>query len=272
MPITDDKIIKRVLEYNPNRPYIGAMTASALHDAYAQARVSQTWDTPRSYVDVKIGTINGDVICRALWNEMSYNPVRFGSVSPFEFGGRNSIYRFCRTRPDETADNFEKLMEVRHHLIEFMTLNADVRGAWNDVIYAPGGTIPVGITEEGYSDRAYKMLAELRAGVKAIARQNVADFKRKRGPYRSEIIRVVNLRHPDGVRPIMPMTPPKKAPPRNPPQAMQMTYDPEDHLDKIQESLEITLANAAYVSPDVYEQAMRDYESLMNTRRNEYQK
>lgn len=269
MPITDDNIIKRVLEYNPSRPYIGAMTADALHNAYALVKVSRTWDTPQSYVNVKIGTINGDVICRALWNEMSYNPVRFGTFSPFEFGGRNSIYRFCKTNLNEAAGNFEILMEIRHHLIEFMSLNADARGAWQDVIYAPGGTIPVGITEDGYSDRAYKMLAHLRAGVKAVAKQNVADFKRKRGPYRDEIIRVVNLRHPDGVRPIIPL---KKAPLRTPPQEMQMTYDNEDYLDKIQESLEITLANAAYVSPAMYEQAMRDYEALMNDRRNEYQK
>jgi len=272
MPGLNDAQIKNILKYNTMRPYIGQMTAANLHGAYSDVKRSRDWDTPYPYVNVKIGTINGNVICDALWYEMSYNPVRFGAASPFVFGGRNNIYRFCRTHVDNNLPAFDVIAEIRHNLIGFMTLNANEAGGWNDVIYAPGGVIPVGINDDDYADDAYKMLAHLRGCIKAIARQNITDFSKKRGPYRNAIIDVATRRHPHGTRGIGPRPKVMAAPVVKSSTCMDMEYDKDDYLDKMQESLEITLANANYVSAHVYEQAKQDYDLLLTMRRGEYQK
>lgn len=268
MPKLNDMQIKNILKYDTMRPYIGEMTAANLHNAYSIVKRSCDWNKPHPYVNVKIGTINGNVICNALWYEMSYNPVRFGVVSPFVAGGRNNIYHFCKTHVDNTLPAFDVLAKIRHNLVCFMNLNTNASGGWNDVVYAPGGIAPVGINEDGYADDVYKMLANLRACIKEIARQNITDFDKKRGPYRNAIIDVVSRRHPDGLRGISQR--PNAC--HVPAQTMDMEYDKNDYLDKIQESLEITLDNAKYISSDMYEQAKFDYESLLIMRQNENQK
>lgn len=279
MSAFDDAHIKTILKYNPKRQYIGRMTAYDLHDAYHQLKRSYDWDNPLEYVNVNIGNIDGNAICDALWYEMSYNPVRFGANSPFVFGDRNNIFKFCKNYTPEMDDVNSLLYKIRYNLIDFMSLNADEHNSWRDKVYTQNGIIPIGLTPNGYADAAYKMLADLRASIKLIAQQNIADFSKKRGPYRVEIINTVQSRHPNGVRPLVkptkPVTPVVPQSPTPQPATPQPVFDEdeEERLDRYRECLEITLSNAGYVSEDMYSQAKRDYEILMKQLRNkDYQK
>lgn len=260
MAVVDDKQIKEILKYNPMRQYIGKMSASALHSAYGNIPKSQNWNNPQNYSYVTVGKINGDVICRALWNEMSYNPVRFGTVSPFEFDGRNNIYRFCNvhdmTNIPESA--WPVIQEVRYHLIEYLKLNSAPNGAWRDELDTNNGMVIIGISDAGYANDTYKKLSHLRAGIKVIARQNMDDVKKKRSPWRAGIIEVINKRHPDGRRPLVP----SKSTMASIIEISDTIID-DDRIDNAIESACITMDNAAYVSKDIYEQACKDYETFM---------
>ena len=92
MQSLDDKSVKIILKYNINRPYFGKFTASGLAGAYAKLKTTAQWDTPVKFSSVPVGHIDGNIICNALWYEMSYNPARFGTVSPFLHNGKNNIF------------------------------------------------------------------------------------------------------------------------------------------------------------------------------------
>lgn len=270
MPKLDEATIKNILKYNVSRPYFGTFTASNLSTAYANIRVSSDWDNPITSVPVRVGTINGDVICDALWNEMSYNPVRFGDMSPFLHNGKNNIYHFCSNfnSVPTTPENYPILATIRGCLIEYMTLNAAPNGAWNDELKTTADGFVTIEAPYGFANNVYKKLACLRDSLAVIARQNVADFSKKRGPYRSAIIAMVALRHPDAFRSMAPVAPI--------PTAHQMladaAQDEEIYDDKYFDMLDnaaITMDNRAYVSDDLFAQAKSDHAYLMQQLENQ---
>ena len=89
IPKSQDKL-RSFLKYSAQRAYFGELTGDALSRLYQRLDRCE-YGTP---VTIKIGKINGDVICRALWREMSFNPGYFGTVSPFVFNGVNNIFMF----------------------------------------------------------------------------------------------------------------------------------------------------------------------------------
>lgn len=267
MALWDDRHIQSIIKYNTSRAYIGEFTANDLRDAYVRLRTSYETEFPLGFTDVRIGLINGNVICDALWNEMSYNPVRFGSSSPFLVDGRNNIYRFCQIRGDiNSPDKTESVLAtMRFKLIHFLHWNSDRNGAWRDAMITNAGYVPVGMRADGHANSMYKRLANLRDSIKIIAYQNVADFKDIYGPYRAEIINMVKKRHPDGIRPLRA---PKVQPmaPVSPIASPAIEYDNEERVDKAMENLAITMDNQKYFSPDDYAQAVSDFEKLAKER------
>lgn len=275
----DDKQICAILEYNINRPYMGEFRPCDLTDAYGRIKASRDWDKPLSCVDIKVGKINGDIICGALWYEMSYNPVRFGTTSPFYFNDRNSIYRFCeKSYKKNPGDKLSQiLVDIRYHLIEYLNLNALPNGAWHDAINTRFGRVSIGLRSDGHSNSMYKRLAHLRETIKLIARQNVYDFKKKRGPYRAEIMRMVAERHPDGERiPILAPRVTQRQQLKNvssySSSEMNMEFDAQDRIDNMLDSAQITIDNQAYVSADTYAQALYDIENIKRDLVNDHQK
>ena len=93
----NDMRIRNILRYDTSKAYFGSFTANDLSNAVGRIKASRNWTNPIDAVNIYIGHIDGDVICNALWHEMSYNPVRFGTVSPFMFHGKNSLYHFCNS-------------------------------------------------------------------------------------------------------------------------------------------------------------------------------
>jgi len=255
MPQLTDVQIKEILRYNTGRRYVGDFSPRDLHDAFGLIQKNRGWDNPVDSVDMSIKRIDGDMICNALWYEMSYNPVRFGIVSPFRFNGRNNIYRFCNT---DVPDTESVIAKVRYKLIEYMNLNANASGQWNDVISAP---VSVEIVD-GHTNKTYKKLSALCQAVKLVAGQNVKDFKPKRSPYRAGIISAIMARHPDGVRPTKTKIPRTEETLKNEIVNPEFVQDEEYiyRLENTLDNLRITLDNPHSVSADQYQQALDDYE------------
>lgn len=253
--------LREVLKYDPNRAYFDKFIPGCLSTAYGTFKRSQKWDHPIKYTYVTVGNINGRVICRALWNEMSYNPVRFGNVSPFLYKDSENIYNFCRNDVYKNYPGGEIIKQVQYKLINFMTLNCDARGGWRDVIHTDNGRVKIDFSG-GMSDNKYKMLAKLRDAIKIIAKQNVEDLKDP--VYRSEIMKVVDARHPNGIRSNM--------------KSVQVTdFDDErdsivfdeDRLDDAEDNARITKENRKYYSFKQYRQACTDLTGVINMRMSE---
>lgn len=254
--MSDIKKIKTLLEYDASRQYFGAFTPSALSRAYGQLKRAANWAEPLDVVPVQVGVINGDVICNSIWYQMSYNPVRFGNISPFWYNNRNNIYRFCTGKiPPTTNDAAARdiIAEIRHHLTEYMTLNRGNNGQWRDVITTQNGNVMISLIN-GCSNPEYKMLAHLRDCIKPVASRNISDLKSARGPYRSEIIRIAETRHPE-LGPVMAVG-----------QHMDDTecMVEEDRLDKMQENLQIILDNARYYDPELVQQVREEYQWVID--------
>lgn len=268
-----DKQIENILKYNTGKAYFGDFTARSLSNSVGRIKTSWQWDKPIEFININIGHIDGDVICNALWREMSYNPVRFGTVSPFRFKGKNSLYHFCNSSNNHalTPENMEIFSKIRYHLTCFMTLNAHPNGAWNDTIIGQILTIRL---ENGHSNCEYKMLAHLRDCIKIITTQNINDFNNKSQPYRAGIISAVHKRMAGGI-PVSPgsilINADKNATSvsigkdnkikNNESQSMlALKYDYDAYADNVIESLRIIIENKAYYESSTYEQALRDYE------------
>ena len=114
---------REVVKYSANRAYFGKMTGAGLAKAYGLFKHTQDWDKPVTSATVLVGKIDGGVICRALWNEMSYNPLRFGNVSPFLYKGKEDIYHFCRNGVPETFPGFEFIEKIRHKMTSSFILH-----------------------------------------------------------------------------------------------------------------------------------------------------
>lgn len=189
--------LRKVIKYSVARPYFDEFAAVNLDSAFGKFKQSKDWEKPVKSESVQVGHIDGGVICRALWNEMSYNPKRFGKVSPFLHNGKENIYRFCDKPVPETTPAFELVETLRAKLVDFMTLNALPNGQWNDVVKAYNGLVYTTYVN-GHSDNTYKKLTLLREMIHLIASQNMKDWKLK--AYRTEMIKVIETRHPNGIR------------------------------------------------------------------------
>lgn len=264
MATLSNEQVRGIISYSTSIPYFDKMTPAALHDAYGQIKTSSSWDSPKHSVTIRIGDIDGDVICNALWKEMSLNPVRFGMVSPFVFNGKNDIYRFCKTNIADTSTPQGKLLDgIRHNLIAYMTLNKTDNNSWRDhMLTMSGGTINIFLGADGSPNKQYKMLAKLNACVHAIASQNLKDFRLKR--FREGIVAAVSARYPNGTRKgmaaqIAPISVASQ-------QVSAPVIDEECRFDEMAESAQITLDNARYVRSSQFEQAQQDLEQIKSLR------
>ncbi|MBO4626237.1 MAG: hypothetical protein J5679_03135 [Alphaproteobacteria bacterium] len=194
---TEINVMRSILRYDVNRAYIGDLTGAELNGAFELFMESRDWDKPIVSTTVHTGYIDGMIICRALWHEMSYNPKRFGTVSPFIHNGKESIYHFCSADLPQDTLAYDIVSGVRDKLIKFLGYNALENKQWYDVIDPAKGDIVVRCVS-GTSDRTYKMLAALRNAIHIIASQNLQDVNR--AGYRKEMKPIIDARHPNGVR------------------------------------------------------------------------
>ena len=251
-----------VVKYDANRTYFGKLKIDNLAAAYGLFKHTHDWDNPVTDAKVLVGQIDGAEICRALWYEMSYNPMRFGRVSPFIYKGREDIYHFCRCGVPEDFPGFEIIEKIRHKMIDFMTLNGRAKGQWYDVIENRDGYVTIYLVD-GHSDDNYKVLSKLREMIRWVANQNLEDFKRK--AYRMAMLKVIDSRHPNGVRDNGGVMQPQKA--VNLPLPMTPEELAEDREDKAIESAQITAETGQYRSDEQFAQAKADLEKIVSMRK-----
>jgi len=257
---------REVIKYSAERAYFGKLTGARLASAFHVFKHTHDWDKPVTSTHVNVGYIDGGVICRALWNEMSYNPVRFGRVSPFLRNGKNNIYRFCDHPVSEDTPGYRTVEALRHKMMDFLTLNGREVGKWYDIINTDkNGNVLISLVD-GHSDDNYKVLTKLREMIRLVTSQNLKDFDRK--AYHDEMIKVINKRHPNGVRdntmgtfvdlkseyvPLSEMEP----------------ESAEDRLDRAEESAQITEETGQYRPSSQFEQVKQDLEYFRTARINQ---
>ena len=254
------RLERNVLKYNARRAYFGKLTAAELDYAYGTLQRTQYNDKPVNEVFVSVGQIDGVVICRALWNEMSYNPLRFGTVSPFLYKGKENIYRFCDHPVPENVPGGHILETIRAKLIEYMLIIPNKDGGWNPDINPKDGWIRL-----VHGSSYYPKLTVLRKMMHIVASQNVYDFEHNK-EYRAAILNVIAKRHPRGTRSNEAVAVPTPKP-RVVKTQYHMTSEEieEDRLEKEQERAAIDLhtvwsKSSSAIPPEQYEQAKEDYE------------
>jgi len=192
-------VMRSILRYNVNRAYIGDLTGAELNGAFESFVRSQDWDKPIVSATVHVGFIDGPMICRAVWNEMSYNPKRFGTVSPFLHNGKENICYFCDKKNGVPKDTpgYDTVVKVRDKMIRFLNNNSRESGQWYTIVDSTKGNVVVRYVN-GCSDKKYKTLAALRDMIHIVASQNLKDLNLV--AYRNEMKPIIDARHPNGIR------------------------------------------------------------------------
>ena len=187
-----------IIKYDVNRKYFGDWTPDGLN---------ATYNSPMP-VNFYTGILSVDKICDALWNEMSYNPERFGTVSPFKINGKNSLEFFINKEIDIYDNNFEVLTNLQAYLSRFwnMALQYDKDFMITNRFKSTNILISTKIRpgEKPIPSATYRMLGYLRDSIHKIASQNLQDFENK-AIYRNQIIETVKEKHPKLFRPATPV-------------------------------------------------------------------
>jgi hypothetical protein len=189
------KAIANIIRYNASRKYFYDWTPRELNKSYIS-------EDP---VSLTIAGLSSDTICNTIWNEMSYNPKRFGYTSPFKFDGNNSIYLFINSDLTSETNAQNILSKVKYYLSDFWNL-----AVYYDETFLRTGCFKnknISITNIPNSTPGakpipcpnYKMLGDLRTCIHIVASQNITDFNKDKA-YREEIINTVRSKHPNLIR------------------------------------------------------------------------
>ena len=188
--------VKEVIKYNTNLMYFGNWTPRGLSECYHTCE----------RVIFPIGTLSVDEICDAIWNEMSYNSLRFGTKSPFEFNGKNSIEQFVNTPIGADNKACEILSYINSCLTDFLRLAEEIDPSFKTTNKLKDNTVVITFSSnfnqndgKPVPNNAYIMLADLRNCISKIASQNIRDFKKK--SYQQHITNTVLARHANLKRP-----------------------------------------------------------------------
>ena len=191
--------MKEILKYNTLYQYFGEWTPRQLHDAYEIIRRCQGV----SSFTIDTGKISVDDICNTLWNEMSYNPLRFGKRSPFVFHGVNSIESFCNYYDPGIKDieTVTLLATLRKKLKRFLALMDKYDPEFVKTGVSKNARMTVKMQEYSLdANTEYQILACLVACIHAICIQNVKDYENKPSAYRAIMAQVCSERHPNHER------------------------------------------------------------------------
>lgn len=195
--------IKNIIRYNPERMYFGNWSESALNNAHDEAAKTKT--PQRIYV----GDLTNDIICNALWYEMSYNPERFGKTSPFVVKNQNSLVYFdttYKTKMSHKTKDFlpDEIVNLTWNINVFLN-NLKTVNLYNT--FTTTGKLPKFFTIVAAKpvtngilclDTEHRILHSLNEAIHAITKQNYLDLNNP--AYRDKIIQTAQQRHPTGKR------------------------------------------------------------------------
>ena len=183
-----------VIKYNPAREYIEGWTPNNLHNKYNRARKDPT----RPILFIQTGKLSATMITDAIWNEMLYNPIRFGEKNPFEHDGKTSIATFLAKHPSFNDKNENVLFNISYKLRGFLHFIGEIYPEFYTKDEINDYSIMIKCNSNNKVNDGYMALACLIRCVRLVAQQNMKDYKNKR--YREQIQQVIKQRHPDMVR------------------------------------------------------------------------
>lgn len=199
----DTQKIKNIIMYNSNRMYFGNWSENVLDGAHDEAVKTKT---PQN---IYVGDLTNDIICNALWYEMSYNPERFSQTSPFIVKNQNSLVYFdttYKTKMSHRMKDFlpDEIVNLTWNISVFLG-NLKTVNLYNTFVTT--GKLPNFFTIAAAKsvtngilclDTDHRILHSLNEAIHAIARQNYLDLNDP--AYRDKIIQAVQQRHPTGKR------------------------------------------------------------------------
>lgn len=183
-------LFRIIIKYNPYREYVGKWTPKRLHKTF-----HEIYEDPfRPLVYMEIGKLSIDTICDALWGEMSYNPMRFGTKNPFEFDGIQNIKKFCKKY--KQSNNPDDVMpKIASELGYFLYFIGNANPEFNATGKIETNQILINCDRNRKSGYGYKALACLTKCIHLIATQNLNDYRKK--DYRQKIQEMIIARHPN---------------------------------------------------------------------------
>lgn len=197
------KSLDNIIKYNPARMYFGNWSENVLNSTHDEA--VKTKKPQKLYV----GDLTNDIICNALWYEMSYNPERFSKTSPFIVKNQNNLVYFdttYKTKMSHKTKDFlpDEIVNLTWNINVFLG-NLKTVNLYNTFVttgklpnfftIAAAKTITNGIL---CLDTDHRILHSLNEAIHAIAEQNYLDLNDPM--YRDKIIQTVQQRHPTGKR------------------------------------------------------------------------
>lgn len=198
------KLINNIIKYDTSRKYFGEWTPNALYCCYSALYVKDSSNS----IPFFTGTLSESVICDTLWNEMSYNPVRFGTKSPFEKNGKVSLYNFSTLDIDPYKQSTQILLTLQSYLAEFKRVANEYdpdfltqkKFSHNTINISLQKNTPTGSTspKKSIPNNGYRLLSILVRCIHEITKQNTEDFKYKM--YFDSIVKVATSRHPNFFR------------------------------------------------------------------------
>lgn len=207
--------LKQIVQYNANREYFRDWTPGELSDCFRLAKKSN------SATILYVGKLTNDIICDTLWHEMSLNPVRFGTESPFKIDEKNDILYFKNTYKnkifhDNKIKPSKKVVDLVYKIQSFIEnlYNAeqdddfidDLGGAKLYTHFEKTGELPTtfrifdnnGMYEKPNANSGYRILGSLCSAIHLIASQNWQDLKDP--VYKEQIKMTVMEKYPFGKR------------------------------------------------------------------------
>lgn len=197
------KTLDNIIKYSPSRMYFGNWSEDVLNNTHNEA--TKTKKPQKLYV----GDLTNDIICNALWYEMSYNPERFSKTSPFVVQNQNSLVYFdttYKTKMSHKTKDFlpDEIVNLTWNVNVFLG-NLKTVNLYNTFVTT--GKLPNFFTIAAAKpvtngilclDTDHRILHSLNEAIHAIARQNYLDLNDP--AYRDKIIQTVQQRHPTGKR------------------------------------------------------------------------
>jgi len=192
---TKNDSLYEVIRYNPAREYFIGWNPNELHNKYN--RVYK--DPARPLRFITTGRTLTTTVVDTLWNEMLYNPVRFGTENPFEFDGAINLYRFFEKYPALNDKNNNVMLNISYKLRGFVYFI----GNSHPEFYKTGEINDYNMVLKCDSNRkpndGYMALACLVRCIHLIASQNMKDYQNKN--FRTAIQNAVKQRHQNKARP-----------------------------------------------------------------------
>lgn len=181
--------LKQIIKYSAKRMYFGDWTPETLDNIYFKTSTNLKTDY------IYIGDLTEDFICDVLWYEMSYNPARFGTKSPFKTNEKNSLLYFLETYRKWAPRSSDGL--IPHEIMDLVWQITDfIKSLGKAKLYdsfIKTGKLPQRL-DILCADANYHLLSSLRKTIHAIAKQNYKDLQDP--DFQEQMFQVIIKRHP----------------------------------------------------------------------------